>query len=334
MTIQVIRPGLCTSVQDLGRYGYRKQGVVVSGAMDTTALRIGNRLVGNKEAAAALEITLVGPKLLFEKDALISICGGDLSPHIDGCLVPLWRPVLVKSGSILQFGAPKLGCRSYIAVAGGIDVPKVMGSRSTYVRGEFGGLEGRNIKEGDRLLIGKASELACCFMSQLAGRGKKRFSAAKWGFFSTWLPAYSSESVVRIIRGPQFEWFTERAQKEFFTRSFHITTNSDRMGYRLGGGKLELRGTAELFSGAVSIGTIQVPPEGNPIILMADCQTTGGYPNIGYVVSVDIPILAQLKPGDFVKFQEISLEQAHMLMLAQEKLLNLATLGIQWKGKG
>jgi antagonist of KipI len=303
--------------------------------MDTTALRIGNRLVGNEEAAAALEITLVGPKLLFEEDTLISICGGDLSPHIDGCIVPLWRPVLVKSGSILQFGAPKLGCRSYIAVAGGFAVPKMMGSSSTYTRGEFGGLEGRNVKEGDRLFIGKASELACCFMRQLSNVGeKKRFSATKWGFSSTLLPAYSSRSIVRMIRGPQFEWFTERAQEELFARSFHVTTNSDRMGYRLGGGKLELQGAAELFSEAVSIGTIQVPPEGNPIVLMADCQTTGGYPNIGYVVSVDIPILAQLKSGDFVKFQEISLEQAHMLMLAQEKLLELAALGIQWKGKG
>ncbi|MFP3122395.1 biotin-dependent carboxyltransferase family protein [Ectobacillus funiculus] len=334
MTIQIIRPGLCTSVQDLGRYGYRKQGVVVSGAMDTTALRIGNRLVGNEEAAAALEVTLVGPKLLFEKDTLISICGGDLSPHIDGCIVPLWRPVLVKSGSILQFGAPKLGCRSYIAVAGGIDVPTVMGSSSTYIRGEFGGLEGRNVKEGDRLFIGKASELVCCFVRQLSDGEKKSFSAAKWGFSSTLLPAYSSRSIVRMIRGPQFEWFTERAQEELFARSFHITTNSDRMGYRLGGGKLELQGAAELFSEAVSIGTIQVPPEGNPIVLMADCQTTGGYPNIGYVVSVDIPILAQLKPGDFVSFQEISLGQAHMLMLAQEKLLKLAARGILWKGKG
>lgn len=334
MTIQVIRPGLCTSVQDLGRYGYRKQGVVVSGAIDTTALRIGNRLVGNKEAAAALEVTLVGPKLLFEEDTLISICGGDLSPHIEGCLVPLWRPVLVKSGSILQFGAPKLGCRSYIAVAGGIDVPKVMGSRSTYIRGEFGGLQGRNVKEGDWLLIGKASELACCFMRRLSDGEKKRFSAAKWGFSSTLLPTYSSESIVRIIRGPQFEWFTERAQEELFACSFHVTTNSDRMGYRLEGGALELQEPAELFSEAVSIGTIQVPPEGNPIVLMADCQTTGGYPNIGYVVSVDIPILAQLKPGDFVKFQEISLQQAHMLMFAQEKLLKLVTLGIHQKGKG
>lgn len=301
--------------------------------MDTVALRIANKLVGNKEAAAALEITLIGPRLLFEEDALISICGGDLSPHIDGCLVPLWRPVLVRSGSILQFGAPKLGCRLYIAVAGGIDVPKVMGSRSTYIRGEFGGLEGRNVKEGDRLFIGKVSELACHFMRQLAGGEKKGFSAAKWGLLSTLLPAYSSEAIARIIRGPQFEWFTERAQEELFTRSFHITTSSDRMGYRLGGGNLELQEVAELFSGAVSIGTIQVPPEGNPIVLMADCQTTGGYPNIGYVVSVDIPILAQLKPGDFVKFQEISLEQAHMLMLAQEELLKLATIGIQWKGK-
>ncbi|WP_028594783.1 biotin-dependent carboxyltransferase family protein [Paenibacillus assamensis] len=327
MSLTIVKPGLLTTVQDLGRYGYQQQGVIVSGAMDTFALRAANILVGNATDAAALEITLRGPAIRFGVDALIAICGGVLSPTINGEAVALWRPVLVRTGEVLEFGECRSGARAYLAVAGGIDVPMVLQSRSTYLRAGIGGHEGRALRAGDVLSIGAASNLAVCYMKERqAALQAVPFLAATWFIGYTAQPAYRYEPVIRYVRGREFAKFTTESREELVHRRFRISPQSDRMGYRLEGGALRLEAPVELLSEAVSFGTIQVPPDGNPIVLMADRQTVGGYPKIAQVASVDLPVLAQMKPGERIRFTEISLEEAQQLYIsAQLSLLQLAT---------
>ncbi|WP_018131854.1 5-oxoprolinase subunit C family protein [Effusibacillus pohliae] len=332
MSIRVMRPGLLTSLQDLGRHGVQKYGVVASGAMDPFALRLANLLVGNEEAEAALEMTIQGPTLLFERDALIAICGAALSPKIDGRSVPEWRPVLVKGGSVLQFGMAIAGCRAYLAVAGGFDVPVVMGSRSTYLRAGIGGFQGRALKEGDVLRVRPASRRSLHRMRKLAkGMDSCPFAATDWAVTSDLLPAYGKNPVIRAMRGGQFDWFTVDSQERFFTEPFQVTPQSDRMGYRLSGARLRLAEPRELISEAVAAGTVQVPAGGQPIVLLADRQTTGGYPKIAQVASVDLPVIAQVKPGETVRFQEITLEEAQALYRRREREIELLKQGIALK---
>lgn len=321
MSIRILHPGLLTTIQDKGRYGFQQQGVIVSGAMDAFALRAANLLVGNEEHEAAIEVTIMGPAMRFEADLLISICGGNLSPAVDGCPIPLWRPVSVKSGTTLEFGACRSGARAYVAVAGGIDVPAVMRSKSTFLRADIGGFHGRALQKGDVLHPGALSSRAAHYAKCLTGRrGTRPFHAAEWFIGGSLMPAYAANPVVRIIRGRQYEQFTERSKQLFLTSSFQVTPQSDRMGYRLNGPALECneRDGAEFISEAVSFGTVQVPYDGNPIILMADCQTIGGYPKIAQAVSVDLPVLAQVKPGETVRFAEISLQEAEKLYIRRE----------------
>ncbi|BCJ86234.1 5-oxoprolinase subunit C family protein [Effusibacillus dendaii] len=326
MSIQVIRPGLLTTVQDLGRLGQQKHGVIVSGAMDPFALRIANLLVGNDEREAALEITLMGPTIRFQKDCVIAICGGNLSPKIDGQPIPDWRPVWVKQGSLLQFGSPQTGCRAYLAVAGGFDVPVVMGSRSTYLRAGIGGFYGRALREGDVLPIGCRSMWEAAEWREREGR-----------FFAGWFvdtrirPKYGKNPTVRVMRGGEFDWFAKDIQQQFFAASFQVTPQSDRMGYRLSGPQLALSEPKELISEAVAAGTVQVPAEGNPIILLADRQTTGGYPKIAQVATVDLPILAQVTPGERIRFEEISLSQAQELYRLREREIGILRQGIKFR---
>ncbi|MGC4378510.1 biotin-dependent carboxyltransferase family protein [Fictibacillus sp. Mic-4] len=324
MSIEILQSGLSTTIQDSGRTGYQKHGVVVGGAMDPFALRMGNLLVGNEEGAAVIEATLIGPKLLFHEDHLIAISGGDLSPKINGKPVLSWRPVWVKAGSVLAFGHAKKGCRAYVAIAGGIDVPIVMGSRSTYVRAKLGGLEGRALKTGDRLPIGKTS--VDCF--SLDKKGDAPFSTANWSIGENAIPSYDNRSV-RTIGGPEFKDFTEESRTRFFEDEFQIAPQSDRMGYRLSGPDLQLKKPKEQVSEAVSAGTIQVPPGGSPIILLADRQTTGGYPKIGYVATIDLPILAQKKPGDTLRFQNTTVKEAHYALLLRERAINQLKCSIE-----
>jgi antagonist of KipI len=323
MSIEVIRPGLSTTIQDIGRYGYQKHGVIVSGAMDPIALRIANLLVGNAESAAGLEVTLVGPKLRFHKDLLISICGGNLSPSIAGKAIPLWRPIWVRGGSTLDFGRSAKGCRAYISVAGGIDVPEVLGSQSTYLRARLGGFSGRALKEGDGIELKNPEGIGQGLTNLLADpSGKEPFTTANWFVKPNELCAYDDQ-VVHVISGPEFLDFTLESRKQFFNDEYQITPQSDRMGYRLSGPALELNRPLELISEAVSMGTIQVPTEGQPIILMADRQTTGGYPKIGYVPTVDLPILAQFRPGIKLRFKEITLKDAQQKLVKREFNINI-----------
>ncbi|MCY6369190.1 biotin-dependent carboxyltransferase family protein [Clostridium ganghwense] len=320
MDIEIKNPGLLTTIQDLGRYGFRKYGVIVSGAMDSFAHRMANIMVGNEEGEGTLEITLMGPEILINKDTLISICGADLSPKINDISISMWRPIYVKKGSILSFGKSNHGTRTYVAFAGFFNIEKIMGSKSTYLRAEIGGYEGRQLKRGDILELKELSNRALEIINNIAGNiNEYGFAYPNWFISPKILPSYSNSPTVRIIRGGEFNYFNEQSKESLFQNKFLITPQSDRMGYRIKGESIELKESLEMISEAVALGTIQVPADGNPIILLADRQTTGGYPKIGQVISVDIPVVAQLKPGDSISFCEVSLEEAQKLYIEREK---------------
>ena len=319
MSIKVLRAGLLASIQDLGRHGYQKYGIIVSGAMDTYSLRIANLLVGNDEGEGALEITLMGPSLKIEKNTLLAITGGNLSPTIDGRPVPMWRPVYIRQDSILNFGACKGGCRSYLAVAGGYDIPTVMGSKSTYLRAEIGGFKGRPLQAGDVLTSGIVSETAKRLIQRFIGeKSAESFLSTSWYVGENYISQNVQNIIVRITTGNQFVQFTADSQQQLVNCPFKIKTQSDRMGYRLSGPILTLEKPLEMISEAVTFGTVQVPPDGNPIILLADRQTAGGYPKIAQTVLADLPVIAQARPGNKIHFQKISLDEAEKLYLERE----------------
>jgi antagonist of KipI len=305
MEVTVKRGGMLTTVQDLGRCGHRAAGVPLSGAMDPLALRVANLLVGNAESAAALEFTLLGPELEFSAETIVAVGGGDFGA------LPLWQPVTVPAGGRLAFGAARTGCRGYLAIAGGFDVAPVLGSRSTYLRAALGGHEGRALHEGDVL---RAPELTRCVIG-------------RWHIDERILPAYSAAPVVRVVRGAQAEEFGAA----LFGAAFSVSPKSDRMGVRLAGPAIPRTGSTELVSATVVPGTVQIPPDGQPIILMADAQTIGGYPQAAHVIGVDLPLVAQLRPGDTMRFQEVTLATAHELALARERQLGMLHEGLAQK---
>ncbi|ANU09139.1 allophanate hydrolase subunit 2 [Planococcus antarcticus DSM 14505] len=319
--LKMLKGGLQTTVQDLGRTGFQKYGVIASGAMDPFAHRLANLLVGNSEQAATLEITLVGPVIEFHEDALIALCGGDLSPKVDGDVVRTWRMLKVTKGSTLTFGKPRVGARCYLAIAGGIDVPKVMGSRSTYLRAGIGGFQGRSLEKGDELAVGQVTKQQQALQQKIENE------------FDWLLPParYFEEPVIRMMPGRQFDLFDRDSKKRIFSKAFTVSSNSDRMGYRLEGSKLSLETPAELISEAVAFGSVQVPADGNPIVLLADRQTTGGYPKIGQIISVDLPLISQLKQGQRLRFKEISLADAQQRLIEQEQSIQKIGAAIQLK---
>lgn len=313
MSMSVIKPGLLTSIQDLGRKGYQQHGVIVSGAMDPYSLRIANMLVGNKEGEGALEITLMGPTLKVEKDCLIAITGGDLTPTVNGQVVPMWRPIFLKKDAILAFGGCRSGCRTYLSVAGGFNIPSVMNSKSTYLKGGLGGYKGRALQAGDEIEINAESP------SQ-EKRAFNDFSTVKWFVNGKdFMP--ESKPVIRFIQGSQYEFFANSSKDDFEKESFKVSNQSDRMGYRVSGPSMDFKEKRDLLSEAVTNGSIQVPPDGNPIILLADSQTTGGYPKIAQVITADIPFIAQVKPGESIQFSRVTLREAEQLYLQKEQML-------------
>ncbi|KHE67294.1 biotin-dependent carboxyltransferase family protein [Halobacillus sp. BBL2006] len=330
--IHIVKAGLLTTIQDLGRYGYQKHGVIASGVMDSESHRIANLLVGNSPDLATMEITLMGPVIEFQDNALISICGGNLSPMINGDSVPMWRPIFIKKGSELRFGNPKQGFRSYLAIAGGFDVPLIMESRSTYLRAEIGGYQGRALEKGDELNINHLSEVSARLLERLEQAcGKRSHLTTKWFVASEFTPVIQSGETIRIIEGREYGQFTKESQKALTAEDFQIDSKSDRMGYRLNGPQLKRKKQVDMVSEAVAFGTIQVPAEGNPIVLLADRQTTGGYPKIAQVVSIDLPKVAQMKPGERIRFEMISLEKAQQLYLERERALDQLTRGLAFK---
>jgi antagonist of KipI len=297
--------------------------------MDELSLRVGNLLVGNDEGAAALELTLVGPTLRFDEQTLIAFTGADLGASVDGVRLPPWRPVCVAAGAIITTEAAARGCRAYLAVAGGIDVPTVLGSRSTYVRAALGGLDGRPLKRGDLVPFGTAGELSrriAAGVLESGGTGKAVI--ARWGASPSLIPFFRSAAAIRVIGGAHLQMLTGDSAERFWGTEFRVAAQSDRMGYRLEGPPLELSAPLEILSEAVAFGTVQLPPGGNPIVLMADRQTSGGYPRIGEVASVDLPLVAQLKPGDRLRFRSVSLDDAQRLYLAREDDIAQARMAI------
>lgn len=311
--IRVHRGGLLTTVQDLGRAGMQQHGVAAGGAMDTTAHRIANLLVGNPDSAATLECTMLGPELELTGDALLAIGGGDLGATLNEEPVPLWSAFLAPRGSTLSFAAPRAGCRAYVAIAGGIDVPVVLGSRGTDLIAGIGGLEGRALQRGDELATAREGDLSRQIRDRLNLDPRHARTAGR-----SLLPRQSSEPVVRIICGPEHERFSSASRELLTAGAFTVTPQSNRMGIRLTGPALSLAGLYDLHSSPVATGTIQVPPSGDPIALMADHQTIGGYPRIASVITVDLRLLAQAPPGTSVRFREVSVAEAQSLYLARE----------------
>ncbi len=313
MEMTVLSAGPLTTIQDLGRPGWRRHGVVIGGAMDTFALRVANLLVGNAPDAAGVEFALTGPRLKFSADALVAICGGEFGS------VPAWRLVRMRAGGELSIEKCRLGCRGYLAVAGGFDVPVVLGGRGTDLRGGFGGHEGRPLRAGDVIRVGRG----------ILEAHRLRPDAALHHFVAPEIrPAYSRSPIVRVVRGAEADEFANG----FFASEFVLDEHSDRMGLRFAGARLERRaGAPELVSSPLAPGAVQVPPDGQPIVLMADAQTIGGYPKIAHVISVDLPLLAQLRPGDTVQFSEVSMDEAHRLWHAREHALALLREGLMQK---
>lgn len=303
-TLEILEPGLLTTVQDRGRYGYQRYGVPVSGAMDQFALRMANFMVGNDQNAAALEITVQGPKIRFLSDTWIAVTGADLSPSIDDLPLPRWQSVEVKEGDVLDFGDMQDGMRAYLAVRGGIDVPVIIGSRSTYVKGRFGGLGGRALQKDDKLSVIPTESTGDYVPKQLP----KDHTA----------PVYGGRHRVRVILGPQHDAFSPEAISTLLNERFTMGLDSDRMGYTLEGPTIKHLAGPDIVSDGNPPGGIQIPGDGVPRILLADRGTTGGYTKIATVIAADLGKLAQAVPGQTVSFQQTSVDEAQEALREQE----------------
>ncbi|MFB4166047.1 biotin-dependent carboxyltransferase family protein [Alteribacillus sp. JSM 102045] len=299
----VKKPGMLTTIQDMGRFGYQSQGIPPAGVMDYYAYTIANMLTGNHLREAVLEITMTGPVLTFASKAVLAITGGDLQPELNGEKAPMWKTFTVEDGDKLSFKGPKQGARAYLAVSGGINGEETLNSKSTYVKAKLGGMEGRALQKGDALTYTVPSEIL--------PTGK--------GVHSDLIPSYPSTQELRVIEGPESNTFTNEAIQSFYKLAYTVTNESDRMGLRLNGPDVSHVEKADILSDAVSFGTIQVASDGQPMILMADRQTTGGYTRIATVITVDLPKAAQLLPGQKITFKKVSIEQAHELILKERK---------------
>jgi antagonist of KipI len=323
MTITVLRPGLLMSVQDPGRHGHQHVGLCPGGAMDVVSLTLGNALVGNPADAAAIEITVLGPDLEFARETLVALAGADFEGSIPGN-----RPVLVPAGSRISVTRALRGARAYLAVAGGIAVPAVLGSRGTYIPGRFGGFEGRVLKRGDRLPL--AADSARLSRERFASLKHKRGHSVRWSVAALTVPD-REPIVLHAIEGEHFGQFDAATQRTFFDTVWKIGPESNRMGFRLAGATLARSSTDEILSGPTTLGSVQVPADGVPIALMADHQTTGGYPRIAEIASADVPRLAQLGPNGALHFARCSLDMAAELRRDLKSRLEPALRGIAWE---
>ena len=305
---EVIKAGMLTTVQDLGRSGRQHQGIPVGGPMDRTAARVANLLLGNDENDPLLEVTVNGPELLFLRECWIAVTGAEVRG------VPGWRPWKVDAGQIVSLSELVRGARAYLAIAGGLEVARVLSGTGTLLRTGMGGWNGRALKNGDRLGVRPG-------VLELSGR---------WSASAEFCAATSGEVTVRFVAGPQWAWFSAASRRAFLGKPFSPTAKSDRMGLRLSGPELLLEQAGrELLSEGVAFGSVQVPPDGQPIVLMADRPTVGGYPKIAQVIAVDLPKLAQARTGDSLKFQEVTLEESQAFYLEQEHSLALLASGVR-----
>ncbi|MDQ2823978.1 MAG: biotin-dependent carboxyltransferase family protein, partial [Verrucomicrobiota bacterium] len=323
MKLNVFRAGFLTTVQDLGRTGFRQIGVSLGGALDPHALRVANLLVGNNESEAGLEITFGGLQLRFADERIVAWCGGQFDVRVGSRLLPAGHAALARADEELAIAQPKLGCRAWIAISGGIDVPAALGSRSTDWRAKFGGIEGRALRDRDQLALGPLPESAQVLIGLLSAQ---RFSS--WSPSVEWTSTAEAEPTLRFVRGSDWARFAASTRHVLVSEAFVVSHDSDRMGARLEGPELKRNENVDLISEAVAPGTIQVPPNGKPIVLLGDCQTIGGYPKIGHVITGDLPIAAQLRAGDTVRFQEISLTDAHRLLFERQQELERFRIGL------
>jgi len=302
--IEVQAPGLLTTVQDLGREGFGPMGVSPSGAADAISLRLGNRLVDNPESAAGLEMTLLGGAFAFPEHAVLSLAGSDFGATLDGKPVELWTAFEARPGQVLRLGPTRSGARCYLCVRGGLEVEQFLGSASTHLLSGLGGHEGRALRKGDVLYIGDAN--------QATRKARVTLGAVK---------SFAPCKVLRVTEGPQVAWFSEEAKKAFYASAYRVAEESNRMGIRLQGAPIPAPAGGEMISEGVSLGAVQVPEGGLPIILFVEQQTTGGYPKIANVISADFHSLGQLRPRDEIRFERVDWETARALFIEQEKLL-------------
>ena len=301
----IVKAGMLTTIQDAGRWGFQSRGVPVAGPMDPVSYRLANALVGNDRGAAALEITLLGPELEFEDERLAAVAGAEFELSLDGRSVPSNAPFTVSAGSRLRFGARRLGARAYLAVSGGIAVPPMLGSRSTHLVSAMGGLAGRALTAGDRLPLGDLTrERGTALAPQTAI-----------------VPLPDGRATIRVLPGPQLEYFGADALDVLQSAPYVIGHHSDRMGFRLEGPRLTHARGADIISDATPLGAMQVPATGQPILLMADRQTTGGYPKIATVIAADIAVAGQLGPADSISFAVCTPGEAMAALIAQERAL-------------
>ncbi len=304
--LKVISPGARSLVQDVGRPSFQRFGVSISGAMDAEALLLGNRLGGNGSEAAAVEVLLGNAEFEFSSQAIFAVTGGDLAPTLDGEPLPMWQSVTAFPGERLKFGIASEGVRAYVCVAGGIATDPVLGSRSTHAGSKLGGLRGRPLEAGDELPLGQPGADAASGLRVPASL----------------LLGHAYDFTVRVIRGPQEDSFTEAGVKTFYSSTYTVTERSDRQGLRLDGPQVEARGGRhDIVSDAVVAGSIQVPGDAKPIVLMADRQTTGGYAKIAVAASIDLPLLAQAAPGARVRFVQTTVHEAQEAATARRKAL-------------
>jgi antagonist of KipI len=302
--IQVQAPGLFTTVQDLGREGFGPIGVSPSGAADPVSLRLGNRLVGNAEGAAGLEMTLLGGAFLFPEGTVVALAGSDFGATLDRVPVDPWTSVEARSGQTLHLGPTRSGARCYLCVQGGIVVKPFLGSSSTHILSGLGGLDGRSLRKGDVLNIGSSSP-----------------SFQKRTISPQALERLSPRKVLRVTPGPQSDWFPESSQRLFYSAAYRVSEESNRMGLRLEGACVPEPSGGHMISEGVSLAAIQIPHGGQPIIFFVEQQTTGGYPKIANVISADLSSVGQLRPRDEIRFERVGWEAARSLLLEQEKLL-------------
>lgn len=320
MCIKIIKQGVLTTVQDLGRTGFRSAGIGTGGAMDAFAASVSNYLVGNDDSVAVMEINYPAPEIVFNKDALISLTGADFSAVAGNLPMSLWTPCFIKKGSVLKFNKPVSGSKAYLAVPGGWQAESWLGSYSTNLQVQAGGHSGKSLQKGDELL----------FQNSVLRIDKKPV----WNISQFELDKiYKPLNLIRCIKSVEWNLMDEAAKNIFTKKYFTVSNQSDRMGCRLTGEKLSLEKPSELISSATDAGTIQLLPDGNLIVLMADHQTTGGYPRIGSVIKADLPKFSQLIPGQQIKFQVVDLEVAEEELISINSLLKEIKYGCHFNFK-
>ena len=334
MSVRVSRGGLLTTVQDLGRYGLQHLGIVPCGAMDPVSHRIANALVGNPPSAATLECTVLGPELVFLRDALVALYGAAFEAKVGGERFPLNRPVMMPSGAVLKTGSAARGARGYLAIAGGFKAPDILGSRSTYLPAGFGGLSGRALRPGDVLAgthdLNVLSEQRFARLARNGVLSGSRFRSVRWTAPELTLP-FGGAIAVRVLEGRHWGQFDAASREAFLGETWRVSPDSNRMGYRLNGPRLTRSKSVEILSEPTCLGTVQVPNDGTPIALMADHQTTGGYPKIAEIAGADIPGLAQLAPGGSVRFLKCTLEEAQAARRESQERFRQVEQAIAWE---